>query len=235
MRLKKDAKPGYLHDPLILVTNDPDVPQFPIEVEGVVKAELNVSPQVLTMGTLDPGTQVVKPLIITGHKPFKIAAVHCDDDAFSFRIPTGAEKVRMIAVTFTAPNKPGKLLKKIKIETDLGKTLTLEVLAEANINAAPPAAPPASSTTTTHPKAGSTAPVTKTPPVLKLDTGNGTAGGSANAGSANSGASTGSSSPNTHPDVPAAVTPAEVKPTSVMPNPIRTKTAPPASGSAAAN
>ena len=36
VHLKKDAPPGYLKDQLILVTNDPRVTQFPIEVEGLV-------------------------------------------------------------------------------------------------------------------------------------------------------------------------------------------------------
>ncbi len=112
------------------MTNDTQVPQIPIEVEGNIKAELNVSPQVLAMGTVEAGQQVTKPLIVTGHKPFKVVAVHCDDDSFTFKIPSGAEKVRIIPVTFAAPNKSGKVVKKIKIETDLGKSLTLEVVAQ---------------------------------------------------------------------------------------------------------
>src|SRR5438270_8718845 len=44
VHLKKDAPPGYLKDQLILVTNDARVTQFPIEVEGLVKAELTASP-----------------------------------------------------------------------------------------------------------------------------------------------------------------------------------------------
>ncbi len=94
VRLKKDSPPGYIHDPLILVTNDTQVPQIPIEVEGNIKAELNVSPQVLAMGTVEAGQQVTKPLIVTGHKPFKVVAVHCDDDSFTFKIPS-VEKVRI--------------------------------------------------------------------------------------------------------------------------------------------
>jgi hypothetical protein len=245
VRLKKDAAPGYLHDPLILVTNDPNVSQVPIEVEGVVKAELNVSPQVLTMGTIEAGQQVTKPLIITGHKPFKIVTAHCDDDSFSFKIPSGAAKVRMIPITFTAPNKPGKLLKKIAIETDLGKTLTLEVLAEANVTAAPAESPVATVLPTTAAKAADptavgAAPTKKqttpsdssTPNVLKLDSGDGTTGGAASGSPTNGPAPGGNGSDATSGlqiVVPAA------KPTSVMPNPVRTKTAPAPTGSAAAN
>jgi hypothetical protein len=219
VRLKKDASPGYIRDPLILVTNDSQSPQFPIEVEGIIKAELNVSPQVLAMGTVEAGQQVTKSLIITGHKPFKVVAVRCDDDAFSFKIPSGAQKFWQIPVTFTAPNKPGKVVKKIKIDTDLGKTLTLEVLVMAQVTGG------ASSTTgSTDPKTdranpakGRATPNSAASNVLKLDT----------------------TISNTTTDTiaapaaqPAAVP--VVKPTSVMPNPIRPKSPGPSTGSAAA-
>jgi hypothetical protein len=221
VRLKKDAPPGYIHDPLILVTNDTQVPQIPIEVEGNIKAELNVSPQVLAMGTVEAGQKVTKPLIVTGHKPFKVVAVHCDDDSFTFKIPSGAEKVRIIPVTFAAPNKSGKVVKKIKIETDLGKSLTLEVLAQAQVTGGP-----AGTTGTTEKADGTKSPKEAAPAdpatsnVLKLD-------------SAADGATTGTKASNGSAS-PQPVIPAVVKPTSVMPNPVRSKSARPLTGSSAA-
>ena len=247
VRLKKDAAPGYIHDPLILVTNDSQVPQFPIEVEGMIKAQLSVNSPVLAMGTVEAGQQVSKPLIVTGQKPFKIVAVHCDDDSFSFKIPAGAAKMRMIPVTFAAPNKPGRIVTKIQIETDLGKTLTLEVLAQAQVTPAPGPAPAATNdspepkpetkspvnTTPINTTVKETAPSTPATPsepatgnVIKLDTStdNVPAGGSVPTKNP-----TDSKVP---PPTPAA-TPAG-RPASVMPNPIRPNSDRPLAGTSAA-
>ena len=248
VRLKKDAAPGYIHDPLILVTNDTQVPQIPIEVEGNIKAELNVSPQVLAMGTVEAGQQVTKPLIVTGQKPFKVVSVHCDDDSFSFKIPEGMQKVRIIPVTFAAPNKPGKVVKKIKIETDFGKTLTLEVVAQAEVTG-PPATTTDTATGTSDPKADlktdstnppkETAPVAPATPatgnVIKLDSGDGTSnGGTASSPSTPSGTAGNNPSGSDASSGAQTPAPAAVRPTSVMPNPIRSKATRPSTGSAAA-
>jgi hypothetical protein len=241
VRLKKEASPGYLHEPLILVTNDSQVPQFPIEVEGIVKAELNVSPQVLILGTIEAGQQVIKPLFVSGHKPFKIVAVRCDDESFTFKIPGGAKTTQIIPVTFTAANKPGKVVKKIQIETDLGKTLTLEVLAQAQITASPKG-----TTDTSDPKTESTNPVKATTPsdsaagnVLKLDSSaNDSPSNSATANNGttatNSTAATSSTTGSGASSGAQPVAPTVVKPTSVIANPIRSKSAQPSTGSSAA-
>lgn len=136
VHLKKDTPPGYLKDQLILVTNDSRVTQFPIEVEGLVKAELNASPQSLVLGTLESGKSASKPIVVNGRRPFKVTAVHCDDDAFTFKVPDASKAVQVIPVTFTAPDKPGKIVKKIRIETDLGKSFAVEVTAQAEVKAA---------------------------------------------------------------------------------------------------
>ncbi len=133
VRLKKDASPGYLKDQLILITNDQNAAQFPIEVEGVVNAELTVSPQILALGSVEAGQKVTKNVIVRGRKPFKIIAAHCDDDAITCKISDSANKVQLIPVTLVAGDKPGKLTKKLLIETDLGKSFVAEVTVQAEI------------------------------------------------------------------------------------------------------
>jgi Protein of unknown function (DUF1573) len=136
VHLKKDAPPGYLKDQLVLVTNDPRVTQFPVEVEGLVKAELSASPQSLALGLVEVGKTATKPIVVRGRRPFTVTAVHCDDDAFTFKVPTAASAVQFIPVTFTAPDKAGKIAKKIRIETDLGKSFVVEVIAQAEVKGA---------------------------------------------------------------------------------------------------
>ena len=137
VHLKKDAPPGYLKDQLILITNDANAPQFPIEVEGLVKPELAASPQSLVLGMLEPGKSATKSIVVSDtRRPFKVTAVHCDDDSFNFKVPDAAKNVQVIPVTFTAPEKAGKVVRKILIDTDLGKSFVVEVVAQAEVKAA---------------------------------------------------------------------------------------------------
>jgi hypothetical protein len=134
VHLKKDAPPGYVKDQLILITSDPQAPQFPIEVEGLVKPELVASPQSLVLGMLEPGKSADKKIVVSdSRRPFKVTGVHCDDEAFSFKVPDAAKNVQVIPVTFTAPDKPGKIVRKILIDTDLGKSFAVEVIAQAEV------------------------------------------------------------------------------------------------------
>jgi hypothetical protein len=110
----------------------------------------------------------------------------------------------------------------------------LEVVAQAEVTG-PPAKTTDTATGTSDPKADSTNPPKETTPVapatpatgnvIKLDSGDGTSnGGTAGSATSGSDATSGVQSP----------PPAVVRPTSVMPNPIRSKSAQPSTGSAAA-
>src|SRR5262249_22318294 len=82
VHLKKEAPPGYVKDQLILVTNDPRVTQFPIEVDGLVKAELSASPQSVSFGVVEAGKAAKsQAIVVRGRRSFKITGVQCDDDS----------------------------------------------------------------------------------------------------------------------------------------------------------
>ena len=86
VHLKKDAPPGYLKDQLILVTNDSHITQFPIEVEGLVKAEFDCQPAIARARhgrAGQDGQQIDRRS--DSRRPFKVIAVHCDDDASTSR------------------------------------------------------------------------------------------------------------------------------------------------------
>jgi hypothetical protein len=140
VHLKKDAPPGYVKDQLILVTNDQRVTQFPIEVEGLVKAELSASPQSITFGVVEAGkTAKSQTIVVRGRRPFKVTGVQCDDESFTFKPQDASSTVQLITVSFTAPDKPGKIAKKVRIETDLGKGFIVELVAQAEVKASEPA------------------------------------------------------------------------------------------------
>jgi hypothetical protein len=119
--LDGNAPAGYLRDYLMLVTNDRRFTTIPVLVEGHVIPSLSVSPASLFLGTLRPKQGVTKQLVVRGKSPFRIVSVTADCNCFKFATPAeaGAKALHLIPITFTAADKPGKIVKTIRIKTDL--------------------------------------------------------------------------------------------------------------------
>jgi hypothetical protein len=121
VRLDKDAPVGYLRDHLMLVTNDYQRSQIPVQVDGRVLPSLVVSPSSWFLGRLKPGQAVTRPLVVQSKKPFRVLSVASEHDAVAARLPedSAAKSIHVIPITFTAGDQPGKVLEVIKIKTDL--------------------------------------------------------------------------------------------------------------------
>lgn len=124
VHLDRAMPAGYLQDNLVLVTNDRNMTQVPVPVEARVETGVTVSPASLLMGVVQPGQKVTKQLVIRGKKPFKVLSVSCEDGSFKFdtSAETSAKPLHVIPVTFEAGQDPGKIVKTIRIETDLGES-----------------------------------------------------------------------------------------------------------------
>ncbi|HUT11400.1 MAG TPA: DUF1573 domain-containing protein [Thermoguttaceae bacterium] len=135
VQLAADAPAGYLKDHLMLRTNDRYSAQVPVLVEGQVQAGITVSPSSLFMGVVEPGQKVTKRLVVRGKKPFRILSISCDDESFQFDASAGnvAKPVHIVPVTFVAGADTGKVVKTIRIETDLG-SMTPELAAHAVVS-----------------------------------------------------------------------------------------------------
>lgn len=133
VRLAPNAPPGFLNEQLVLVTNDQKETQLPVDIEGQVVAALSVSPASLFLGVLEPGQKITKQLIVRGKKPFRITGIVCGNECFEFKAPETAKTVHVIPVTFSASEHPGKVLEKIRIQTDLAGDVTTECAAYAQV------------------------------------------------------------------------------------------------------
>ncbi|HEV3138590.1 MAG TPA: hypothetical protein VGZ26_11815, partial [Pirellulales bacterium] len=120
IRLTKTAPVGYVKDQLIVVTNDSQARELPVEMSGRVVSEITISPSSLFMGTVHPGQTVTKKLRVYGKKPFKIIDVKCPDKSFEIEPSKESKSVHVIPVVFTAGDDPGKVARKISILTDRG-------------------------------------------------------------------------------------------------------------------
>jgi hypothetical protein len=138
VRLTKDAPAGYIHDQLILVTNDRNAPELYVEIDGRVVSAITVSPSSLFMGVVHPGQTVKKQLVVRGKKPFKIVDVKCEDKSFSVEPGDDVKPVHLVPVLFKAEGKPGKVSREITLTTDVGSGDKLVFTAYAQVVADKP-------------------------------------------------------------------------------------------------
>jgi hypothetical protein len=120
VRLKDEAPAGYLVDQLTVVTNDRNMTNIPLPVEGRVAPALTVSPGSLVLGVLTPGQTVTKQLVVKGNKPFHILNIECSDPSFEFEASQEAKALHLVPITFTGGAQGSKVAETIVIKTDLG-------------------------------------------------------------------------------------------------------------------
>jgi hypothetical protein len=120
VRLSNDAPAGYIADQLTLMTSDPQSPHMPVLVEGRVLPSLVISPNWLFMGVVQPGQKVNKQMVVQGKEPFLIKKIMSEGGDLQFELPAQTEPKRLhvIPVTFLASDKPGKVTRTIRIETN---------------------------------------------------------------------------------------------------------------------
>ena len=140
LRLKPDAPAGYVNGELILVTNDPRATQIPMDVEGRVVAEVTVSPQLLSMGSVQVGGTVTKNVVVRANREFCVTGIDGGDDCLSCEPKTTPAKVHILPVTFKAGEAAGKIERQLTITTDLGEGAVPAVTVQAVIESSTPAA-----------------------------------------------------------------------------------------------
>jgi hypothetical protein len=123
VHLDENAPVGYLHEHIVLKTNDYNRTQVPLLVQGRVEPSIVVSPTTLFMGSVESGQTVTKNIVLRGATPFRIVSIRCADESFKFEIPDSSatpKTVHVIPVTFVGGASSGKLEQIIRVETDLG-------------------------------------------------------------------------------------------------------------------
>lgn len=133
--LKDNAPAGYVNGELMLVTNDRRATQVPVKVEGLVLANLTISPSPVMLGTLQPGQTVKRQLIIKGSKPFRITDIVAEDAGFSFNPTDDAKLVHVVPLTFEAGASAQTLAGEIIVHTDMAEAPTGSVAVKGQVSA----------------------------------------------------------------------------------------------------
>ena len=136
VRLREEVPSGDINEQLVLVTNDKKRTNIPFMVTGRVLPPVTVNPAALAMGVVEPGHQVTKQLVVRAKKPFRITAVHCQDESFAFKVDEKVKPLHLIPVTFTADKPGGKLAREIQIETDLAPDAPATCMVTAEVKSA---------------------------------------------------------------------------------------------------
>ena len=107
--LKPTAPVGTVRDRIILVTDDEKNLHVPVLVEARIEADITVTPSLVALGTVSPGSVVRKNIVLRGRKPFSIKTIDSKSDGknFQVRLPETAKPVHVLPLTFTAPATEG--------------------------------------------------------------------------------------------------------------------------------
>ncbi len=132
--LGTDAPSGYLHEEVILVSDDEDrrKARVPVQVEALVVPSLSVRPASLTMGVVRLGESVTRNLVVQSRAPVEIVAIECDDGQFRFAVPEGSRPLHVVPVTFTARDL-GRHSARVVIRTDAADSATAEAQVHAQV------------------------------------------------------------------------------------------------------
>jgi hypothetical protein len=131
--LKSTALPGIIRDALIVETNDPGAPQFPVIVAGQIQPDLIVTPASLTMGTVKPGQSITRQVLLRGKQPFHITSVDGGAELFRVEKPEGSQTFHKVIVRFTGSEEPGTRECTFKIQTDLADESAAEFKATVQV------------------------------------------------------------------------------------------------------
>ena len=131
VHLDRRAPSGYLADHVILLTNDPRNTDVVVPIEGVVRAQIALSPDSLFMGVVEPGQKVTRQLMLRGKKPFRVTEATCDRPDFTVAPHDGASenRIHLLSVTFEAGKDSGKAEGSIHIGTTIGNARPATVYA----------------------------------------------------------------------------------------------------------
>jgi len=108
-QLKDSVPKGFTQDQLYLVVEEgrnydgtPKLKQIPLPFNAKVTSALQLSPEVLSLGPLEPGEVIKKKVFLKSDKPFFISDVRCESEAFSVKAAKKAKKMHMVEVIYTA-------------------------------------------------------------------------------------------------------------------------------------
>ena len=127
-QLKSSVPKGYNKGELYVIVeenpanrpnNQPILRQIPLKFSAKVVSPLQLAPEILTLGSIEPGEKISQKIFLTSEMPFKITDVRCQSGAFSVRAEPDARKVHIVEVSYVGEQKLGRHENQLSFYTDL--------------------------------------------------------------------------------------------------------------------
>jgi hypothetical protein len=120
VNLKPDAPLGALREQLTLITDDAANPQIPVLVDARIESDFTVNPTVVDFGTLAPGAQGSKNVVIRGKKPFTVSGVSSANlgERIAAKLPAEAKPIQIVALSLTAPAAEGVVDETVQVQIE---------------------------------------------------------------------------------------------------------------------
>lgn len=127
-QLKDSVPKGYSQGELYVIVeenpgnrpgNHPVLRQIPLKFSAKVVAPLQLAPEILTLGTIEPGEKISQKVFLTSEMPFKITDVRCQSGAFSVKAESDSRKVHIVEVSYVGEKKFGRQENQLSFYTDL--------------------------------------------------------------------------------------------------------------------
>jgi hypothetical protein len=132
--IRPDAPVGKWYSDVWLKTNNASMPRIRVPLTVEIDAPLNVSSVAVTLGSVKPGAETERKIIVRGNNPFRITKVEGTDDQLTVSDSTpGSKAVHVLTLTFK-PKAAGELNRKLKVLTDLKEDGEIEFEAKAVVS-----------------------------------------------------------------------------------------------------
>ena len=120
VNLKPEAPLGVLREQVTLITDDAANPQIPVLVDGRVESDFTINPTVVDFGTLAPGAQASKNVVIRGRKPFTVTGVRNANlgERIAAKLPAESKPIQIVPLSLTAPTAEGLVDELVEVQIE---------------------------------------------------------------------------------------------------------------------
>jgi hypothetical protein len=129
--IRPDTPVGKWYSDVWLKTNSESVPKIRVPLTIEIEPPLTMSSSSVALGTVRPGGEVERKVVIRGVQPFKITRIEGLDDQWSVSDATADSKTVHVLTVKLKAREPGELSKRFKVVTDLKEDGEAEFLAQA--------------------------------------------------------------------------------------------------------
>jgi hypothetical protein len=131
--MRPDAPAGKWFTDVWLKTNNPASPKIRVPLTVEIEAPLTVSPTTVGLGEVKAGKIAERKVIVRGVQAFRILSVEGTDKELAVHDSTNDSKTVHVLTVTLQPQKPGELLRTLRVLTDLKGEEMIEFNASAQV------------------------------------------------------------------------------------------------------